>query len=223
MQANILLVQDEPAARAALAELLTSSGYSVRVAGDVDAALAQLRRFNADLVIAELQIPDRGGLELLQTLNQRSTPPAVLMMTALGEIDAALAAMREGALDYLTKPLNLDELLLVVERCLEHVRVTREAEELKDQVKELRRINNVFGSFPAIPFATMLDFERHIILKTLAATGGSVAKAAAALGISARKIQYRLREYRKTSEGERPQTRPDLDGSSCASNTESPG
>src|SRR6478752_7206498 len=147
--------------------------------------------------------------------------PAVVMMIALGANELAVAAMREGALAYLSKPVNSDELLLVLERCLERVRLAREAEALKDQLEELRRFDNAFGSAPAVPFATMLDFERYIILKTLAATGGSVAKAAAALGISVRKIQYRLRDYRKVGEVERSQTGPDRGASSCAPSLQS--
>ncbi|HYQ45453.1 MAG TPA: response regulator [Polyangiaceae bacterium] len=221
MQANILLVEDEPVARGALSELLTSSGYRVRVAADGAAALAELRSFSADLVLTNLQLPNTDGLELLRGLNRRPAPPAVVMMIALGANELAVAAMREGALAYLSKPVNSDELLLVLERCLERVRLAREAEALKDQLEELRRFDNAFGSAPAVPFATMLDFERYIILKTLAATGGSVAKAAAALGISVRKIQYRLRDYRKVGEVERSQTGPDRGASSCAPSLQS--
>src|SRR6478752_8223405 len=74
MQANILLVEDEPVARGALSELLTSSGYRVRVAADGAAALAELRSFCADLVLTNLQLPTTDGLELLRGLNRRPAP-----------------------------------------------------------------------------------------------------------------------------------------------------
>jgi len=209
--------------REAVAKVLIPSGYCVRVAADGEAALVELDSFEADLVLAALHMPRMDGLELLRELNRRPAPPAVVIMTTFDGIESAVAALREGAVQYLTKPLNLDELLLVVERCLERVRLTSEVHALKDQVEGLSRFNSAFGSAPTVPSATMLDFERYIILKTLAATGGSVAKAAAALGISMRKIHYRLREYREVSEAGRSETAPDLEPSGCVPGTRARG
>lgn len=145
---NILVVEDDLAQRQVLTEILTSGGYSVRVAGNGAEALDELQIFSADLVLTDLQMPIMDGLELLKRLNQKPAPPPVVLMTALVGVETAVVAMREGAFDYLTKPLNVDELLLVIERSLERRRLAGEAQALRGQVEELSRFNNIIGSSP---------------------------------------------------------------------------
>lgn len=147
-KANLLVVEDDPAQRRALAETLTSSGYCVRVAGDGAEALTELQAFSADLVLTDLQMPVMDGLELLRQVRQKPASPSVVVMTALTGVETAVAAMQEGAFDYLTKPLNIDELLLVIERSLERGRLAGEAQALRGQVEELSTFNNIIGSSP---------------------------------------------------------------------------
>lgn len=195
--ATILIVDDEPAACAALSAVLTADGHLVRIASEALDALQQVEQSAPDLVLSDLHMPGMSGLELLRELKRRALLAPVILMTASGATESAVTAMKEGAADYLTKPLNMDELSMVVARALEATRLQKEAAALKNQVQELAR-----AEVPVIPGASILDFERYAILKTLEATGGSTSKTARLLGISVRKIQYRLQAYRNAQRAE---------------------
>ena len=114
---RILVVDDEISARSALSEILTDEGFKVRTAADGFRALAAAGDFAPDLVLTDLKMPGMDGLELLGRLKEHDPEVAVVLMTAFGAVESAVEAMRAGAADYLTKPLNSDELLLVLERC----------------------------------------------------------------------------------------------------------
>src|SRR6185436_1306291 len=108
---RILIVDDEANARMALAELLRDEGYSVETAADGFKALPKLDDFSPDLVLTDLKMPGMDGLELMRKARDEEPERVVVLMTAFGSVDTAVAAMREGAADYLTKPINLDELV----------------------------------------------------------------------------------------------------------------
>src|SRR6478609_7237733 len=110
---RILIVDDEANARTALAELLRDEGYSVETAADGFKALPKLEEFAPDLVVTDLKMPGLNGLELMQKLRERDPEAVVIVMTAFGAVDSAVQAMKQGAADYLTKPVNVDELSLV--------------------------------------------------------------------------------------------------------------
>jgi DNA-binding NtrC family response regulator len=143
--ATILVVDDEPSACAALTTFLKTAGHHVLVACDGQRALEQVERCTPDLVLSDLCMPNMGGLELLRELKRRSIAVPVLMMTASSAVESAVGAMREGAQDYLTKPLNIDELSIVIERTLEGVRLKQEAAALKSQIEDLARFDNIVG------------------------------------------------------------------------------
>ena len=146
--AKILVVDDEPGARSALAQILRSHGHQVQVANDGERALEQLEQFAPDLVLSDLHMPQLDGLELLRAIKRQPLVPPLIVMTAFGGIDSAVTAMREGAVDYLTKPLNLDEVSIVVDRALEGVRLRQEAAALKSQIQDLSLFDNIIGSSP---------------------------------------------------------------------------
>src|SRR5262245_55782058 len=127
---RILVVDDEANARTALAELLREEGFSVETAADGFKALPKLDDFNPDLVLTDLRMPGMDGIELMQKSRAADPDRAVVVMTAHGAIDSAVTAMREGAADYLTKPLHFPELSIVVERALERRRLLLEAGQL---------------------------------------------------------------------------------------------
>jgi signal transduction histidine kinase len=127
----ILVVDDEANARFALAELLAAEGYRVAAAADGFKALALLRDEPPDVVLTDLKMPGMGGLELLANLRARGNDAAVVVMTAFGAMDTAVSALKEGAADYLTKPINVDELMLVIEREMERRSLRREAEQAR--------------------------------------------------------------------------------------------
>src|SRR5688572_13170507 len=126
-KARILVVDDEANARTALAELLKEEGYTVETAADGFKALGKLEDFTPDLVLTDLKMPGMDGLALLRKLRAQSEEAVVLVMTAFGAVETAVSAMKEGAADYLTKPLNMTELTLVLDREMERQRLRREA------------------------------------------------------------------------------------------------
>ncbi len=147
-KARILVVDDEANARSALAELLKQEGYGVESAADGFKALGHFEDFTPDLVLTDLKMPGMDGIELLKKLRELDAELPVVVMTAFGGVETAVAAMREGAADYLTKPINVDERLVVVERALEHLRLRRETAALRRQVTERYKFENIVGSSP---------------------------------------------------------------------------
>jgi DNA-binding NtrC family response regulator len=156
---RILIVDDESNARAALAELLREEGYSVETAADGFKALPKLEEFEPDLLLTDLKMAGMDGIALMRKAHQHDPQLAVIVMTAFGAVDTAVSAMREGALDYLTKPLNLEELTISVERTLERRRLMREAGQLRQRLSERDRIERIVGSSPAMVkiFETVLQ------------------------------------------------------------------
>jgi len=116
---KILVVDDEPAARQALGELLRGDGHEVRLAPDGYKALGELEDFSPDLILTDLKMPLMDGIELLTTVRERYPTIPCVVMTAFASIENAVSAMRQGATDYLTKPLNFDAVEIVIERALD--------------------------------------------------------------------------------------------------------
>jgi two-component system, NtrC family, response regulator HydG len=129
---KILVVDDEATARNGLAKLLEQEGYPVDLAADGREALASVSENPPGLIITDLKMPNMDGMELLKQLRARGIEMPAIVTTAFGDVATAVAAMRAGAEDYLTKPIDFDALLLVVERTLAR-------DELKSEVENLRR------------------------------------------------------------------------------------
>jgi DNA-binding NtrC family response regulator len=147
-KARLLIVDDEANARTALAEILRDEDYSVETAPDGFKALARFEEFDPDLVLTDLKMPGMDGVELARKLRKDAPDVPVVVMTAFGAVETAVVAMREGAADYLTKPLNTEELFLVLARELERSRLRREASQLKQQLSERYRFENIIGTSP---------------------------------------------------------------------------
>jgi DNA-binding NtrC family response regulator len=147
---RVLVVDDEANARTALAELLRDEGFQVETAADGFKALPKLEEFAPALLLTDLRMPGMDGLELMRKARELDPDVSVVLMTAHGAIDSAVKAMREGAADYLTKPINVEELTLVLERELERRRLRVEAGQLRQRLSERHRISNLVGSSPAM-------------------------------------------------------------------------
>ena len=145
---RILVVDDEASARSALSEILTDEGYKVRTAADGFRAVAAAGEFAPDVVLTDLKMPGMDGLTLLARLKEADPEVAVVLMTAFGAVESAVEAMRAGASDYLTKPLNSDELLVIIQRCLEGVELRRETKRMKKQLAERYSFANIVGQSP---------------------------------------------------------------------------
>ncbi|MCG5051953.1 MAG: sigma-54 dependent transcriptional regulator [Myxococcales bacterium] len=149
-RARILIVDDEANARNALSELLKEEGYAVETAADGFKALGKMAEFGPDLVLTDLKMPGMDGLELLRRTHEMREDVVVVVMTAFGAVETAVTAMRNGAADYLTKPINMNELLLVLNRELEHLRLRREAGNLKQRLAERYSYENIIGNAPVM-------------------------------------------------------------------------
>jgi DNA-binding NtrC family response regulator len=147
---RILVVDDEVNARTALAELLREEGYAVETAADGFKALPKLEELEPDLVLTDLKMPGLDGLELMQKVRERDPECVVVLMTAFGAVETAVKAMRQGASDYITKPVNMDELVMVLARELERKRLRAEAGALRERLSAKHRISNIIGASPAM-------------------------------------------------------------------------
>jgi two-component system response regulator HydG len=152
VKARLLVVDDEPSARSGLEKLLSSEGYRVWGAADGHAALERIDEVAPDVVITDLKMPGMDGLELLDRIRARDLRLPVLVVTAFGEVATAVAAMRRGAEDYLTKPIDIDALLVSVERALERRDLRVEAENLRRQIRERHDegLQGLIGASPAM-------------------------------------------------------------------------
>jgi DNA-binding NtrC family response regulator len=159
MAERILVVDDEPNARGALAELLRDEGYAVETAADGFKALPKLAEFAPDLLLTDLRMPGLNGIDLIGKAREIDPEIAAVVMTAHGEVETAVAAMRQGAADYLTKPLVFDELKIVIDRALERRRLRREAGQLRERLSKRHRLDAAVGSSEAMQkvFDTVLQ------------------------------------------------------------------
>jgi two-component system, NtrC family, response regulator AtoC len=146
--ARVLVVDDEVNARTALADLLRDEGFDVEMAADAFKALGKYESFAPHVVITDLQMPGMGGIDLMKKLRAADDPPAVVVMTAFGDVGTAVEAMRAGASDYLTKPLNFDELLVVLAKVISTQDLLRETRELRQRVRDRVAPGNIIGVAP---------------------------------------------------------------------------
>ena len=144
-RSRILVVDDEPLQRQILQTILAGEGYEVTTAGNGRQALEAVREA-FEVVLTDLKMPDLNGIELLGRLLQLQPALCVVIMTAHGSIDSAVEAMRKGAFDYLTKPLDKEQLLLVLRRALERSRLVRENRLLQEQLRDRFRLSNIVGA-----------------------------------------------------------------------------
>ncbi len=135
--ARILAVDDERATCEALAELLSSWGHKVEVAFDGHDALVKAGEFRPDVVLSDLAMPETDGLWLLRQLREELPDCPVVFLTGRGTIDAAVAAIKEGAYDFIEKPLNIARLKVCIERALEKKETLREVQTLRRRLKQL--------------------------------------------------------------------------------------
>jgi DNA-binding NtrC family response regulator len=145
---RILVVDDEVNARSALGELLRDEGYEVETAADAFKALGKYEAFAPHVVVTDLKMPGMDGIELVKKLRAMEDPPAVVVMTAFGAVSSAVDAMRAGAAEYLTKPLDFEELLVVLDKVLEHQALRRETRQLRQRVRDRVAPDNIIGTSP---------------------------------------------------------------------------
>ena len=144
-KARLLVVDDERSMQEFLEIFLRREGYDVQTAGDVDQAVQILAHDEIDLVITDMQMPGKSGLDLILESREVSPESIVVVVTAFGTTDSAIAAMKEGAYDYLTKPFKVEELRLVIEKALEKKVLSVENRRLRLELRRESRHRSIIG------------------------------------------------------------------------------
>ncbi|SFK18528.1 two-component system, NtrC family, response regulator [Desulfomicrobium apsheronum] len=145
-QSTVLVIDDEPAHRLMVRVVLGDADFKVLEADNGSSGLATLRARPVDVVLLDMRMPGMSGLDVLQKMHEEGMTTPVIMLTAFGNVSSAVESMKIGAWDYLTKPTDNDELLAVVKKAAEHVRLTRENRDLKKQIGRLQETRIIGNS-----------------------------------------------------------------------------
>ena len=160
---KILVIDDDDSSREALTMLLRSSGYEVTSAATGVSALELIDREQYQVIVSDLFLPDKSGFDILQNVRKVSPSTELIVVTGHASAQTAVKAMKEGAFDYITKPIDFDELKIVVSKALEKQKLLSENMYLRRQLQGRFEFNNIIGSSPAMN----LLFERmNRIVKT---------------------------------------------------------
>jgi len=157
---RILVVDDEPVQRELVSGFLNKQGFDVSAADSAERALELFRQEAFDLVLTDQKMANMSGLELLQAVHAINPETPVILITAFGTIEAAVAALKQGAIDYLTKPLNLEELLHRIRLVSERYRIISENRELRAALQERHRIEGIIGE--SGPMLEVLSLVRRV-------------------------------------------------------------
>jgi len=147
---RVLVVDDEESVRWALTKALERAGYRVDLAADGPSGSSAAENPDVDLVLLDVRLPGRDGLAVLGDLRKRRPDLPVIMMTAYGTLQVAVEAMKQGAYDYIGKPFDVDEVLLVVGKALEAQALAREVTQLRQLTEERFDLGGIVGGSPAM-------------------------------------------------------------------------
>ncbi|TET12879.1 sigma-54-dependent Fis family transcriptional regulator [Candidatus Aerophobetes bacterium] len=148
MQETILLVDDEPHILELLSVALEDEKYRILQAKNGKEALAQFKKEKPYLVLLDIRMPDVDGLEVLRQIKESNQTSSVIMMSAYGAMETVLEAIKRGAYDYLTKPIDLEKVKVLVRRALEAQKLAQEVTSLRSKVKEKYQLENIVGKHP---------------------------------------------------------------------------
>ncbi len=147
---RILVVDDDPSLRRVTQVQLEQAGYMADTAADAEQALEALERAPYDLVLTDLRMPGISGVELLRRIREAYPEVVVILMTAFGTVESAVEAMKLGAYDYITKPVNPEALRITVGRALEHLRLAEEVRTLRRTLDHKYGFENIIGRSPPL-------------------------------------------------------------------------
>ena len=147
---RVLVVEDDDSARLGLVELVRTWGYVAEEAVDGDDALAKVDTFRPSIILTDVVMPNRSGLELLRALKDQIGEITIVLLTAQGTVESAVEAMREGAYDYLTKPVDPQRLKILLDRVLERQGQRREVQVLRRQLRERGSFGRIVGASASV-------------------------------------------------------------------------
>jgi len=147
---TILVVEDKESMALMLKETLESEGYGAVIAGDGLEGLKQIRDSHFDLILSDLKLPKRDGIEIIRASKAENPLTPVIVMTAFGTVETAVTAMKEGAFDFITKPFDTDHLILLIRRALDTQRLLAENLLLKDELAMKYGAPRIIGKSPGI-------------------------------------------------------------------------
>jgi len=147
---RVLVVEDDRATRLGLTELIGSWGFLAEGAADGEEGLAKVTSFRPSIVVSDLVMPRMGGLDLLRVLQDQLGDLTVIILTAQGSVESAVEAMKGGAYDYLTKPIDPHRLRILLDKVVERLETLREVKVLRRQLREQGSFGRIVGNSPAI-------------------------------------------------------------------------
>jgi DNA-binding NtrC family response regulator len=147
---RVLIVEDDPATRTGLAELVQAWGFQTDEAADGEEAMRKVTTFRPAIVVSDLVMPRMGGADLLHALKEQLSDITFILLTAQGTVDSAVEAIKEGAYDYLSKPVDPQRLQILLQKAVERQDTLREVRALRRQLREQGSFGRIIGNSPGI-------------------------------------------------------------------------
>src|SRR5918995_984469 len=145
---RVLIVEDEPSTRLGLTELVRTWGFTTESAADGQEALERITAFRPSIIISDMVMPRMGGLDLLRALKEDGGDYTVVILTAQGTVETAVEAIKEGAYDYLTKPIEPQRLKILLDKIVERQDTIREGKVLRRQLRDSGSFGRMIGASP---------------------------------------------------------------------------
>ncbi|HSY22870.1 MAG TPA: sigma-54 dependent transcriptional regulator [Polyangiaceae bacterium] len=173
---RVLVVDDEENIRLVLRTLLKKHGYEVEVAEEGEGALRALDAFDPDVILTDVRMPRMGGLDLLAALKAKQHTATVIVMSAYGNVDLAIEAMKAGAYDYVSKPFKPDEIVLALRKAEERETLRRENRALKEQIQKESQFESIVAKSSAMleifrTISKIADFKTTVLVTGESGTG----------------------------------------------------
>jgi len=137
LKTNILVIEDEPQVRESYIDMFSFFGYDVQAVSNGREGLALINKNGYDIVVTDLNMPEMDGLEVLQYLKKKKPYIEVIVITGFATLENAIKAMKMGAYDYVTKPVDIDHVRIVLAKCVQQIKSKQENEELRKRIDEM--------------------------------------------------------------------------------------
>ncbi len=172
----IMIVDDEPSVRDSLCKWFKLDGYRVDTAEDAESALKKLQEDSWDIIFLDIKMPGMDGLELQERIKQIDKSIITIIITAFASVDTAIKALKEGAFDYITKPIDPDNLSLMIKKAVEQRSLISENIQLRQKIDELSALDDIIGESSAIKkvmemVTTVAETDSTVMIRGESGTG----------------------------------------------------